>query len=238
MIYIEFKNGVRREKTVAIEDNKTMVFGRDSSSDVSIIDNTVSRRHVMILWKDGAPYIRDLESRNGTLLNGIKIDADTKIQEGDIIQLARSIELYVHESDPEENFRSVIRCDNPRDFFSENSSKDNTIQMLRDLNTLYEIGNLISAEQEMNSLLRKIGDVVASVISPDRLVILLKDPDSDELISIPVTVENSRIDANAPISNTIVNKSMKERVAVLTEDALTDDRFDQGESIWQVVSDQ
>jgi pSer/pThr/pTyr-binding forkhead associated (FHA) protein len=55
-------------------DKKAYLIGRQQDCDICIDDNTVSRHHAEI-YNDGAGWrIRDLESGNGTLLNGTSID--------------------------------------------------------------------------------------------------------------------------------------------------------------------
>lgn len=67
------------------------VIGRqDRISDYIIDREGVSRMHCRIDKEDGAYYIRDLNSRNGTLVNGIVLINDEKIKlnEGDEVQIA------------------------------------------------------------------------------------------------------------------------------------------------------
>ncbi len=51
-----------------------VIIGRESSCGIQIkSDATVSRQHAMLTVIDGIFFVRDLDSRNGTLLNGQKI---------------------------------------------------------------------------------------------------------------------------------------------------------------------
>ena len=52
---------------------KTTV-GRDSSSDIQIEDNGLSRKHFELLWDGSSAVLRDLGSTNGVKVNGMKID--------------------------------------------------------------------------------------------------------------------------------------------------------------------
>jgi len=47
-----------------------LVIGRDPNCDLVLADDTVSRTHALLTFRDGAWIIRDLESTNGTRLNG------------------------------------------------------------------------------------------------------------------------------------------------------------------------
>ncbi|MBZ4415416.1 PAS domain S-box protein [Myxococcus sp. RHSTA-1-4] len=63
------------------------VIGRGSEATVRIDDHGVSRKHARIIrTDDGACQVTDLESTNGTLLNGVPIST-AELQEGDRLQI-------------------------------------------------------------------------------------------------------------------------------------------------------
>lgn len=51
------------------------VLGSAEAAAVRIAEPTVSRLHAEIVWRDGSPWIRDLGSRNGTIVDGVRVDA-------------------------------------------------------------------------------------------------------------------------------------------------------------------
>ncbi|HLJ75283.1 MAG TPA: FHA domain-containing protein [Thermoanaerobaculia bacterium] len=57
------------------------VLGRDPIADVQIDDSTVSRKHASIEVRGELATLRDLESKNGTFLDGEKISAPAPLQE-------------------------------------------------------------------------------------------------------------------------------------------------------------
>ena len=60
----------------AIGDQPAAV-GRADTADITIHDNTLSRRHFMI-WREGDSYlIKDLNSQNGTWVDGQRVRATT-----------------------------------------------------------------------------------------------------------------------------------------------------------------
>jgi len=66
-----------------------LVIGRGGSSDIVIPDRRISREHVRI-WQaeDGTYMIEDLDSKNGTHLNAVRLIGSTELSEGDEIQIA------------------------------------------------------------------------------------------------------------------------------------------------------
>jgi S-DNA-T family DNA segregation ATPase FtsK/SpoIIIE len=50
-----------------------LLIGRASSCDIALSDQTVSRRHARLVFRDGAWIVNDLESKNGVTVNGTKV---------------------------------------------------------------------------------------------------------------------------------------------------------------------
>ena len=77
----------------------TVVVGRDPACTVSDLDPLLSRRHAeFVVGQDGA-LVRDLKSRNGILVNGVKL-AEHLLAPGDIVQLGHLHVRYVEEEPP------------------------------------------------------------------------------------------------------------------------------------------
>ena len=54
-------------------DSRTALIGREADCDIPIAAEVVSARHAVIFHADGKRYLRDLNSRTGTYLNGSRI---------------------------------------------------------------------------------------------------------------------------------------------------------------------
>jgi len=76
--------------------NGQLIVGRDVSCDVAIIDAKVSRKHARIWNGDGATYIEDTNSTNGSFLNGkiLKPGTPHKLVPGDKITIGDSVFVY------------------------------------------------------------------------------------------------------------------------------------------------
>lgn len=86
--------------------NKKASLGRDASCDISIPVEHLSRRHAEVEVKGGKLLIRDLDSSNGTFLNGKKI-TETYAKSGDKIKLdVITFEIIGPEEDPN---KTIIR---------------------------------------------------------------------------------------------------------------------------------
>src|SRR5687768_1011315 len=69
-------------------------LGRSPSCEIPLQDSEVSRRHAKIIVKDGQARITDLGSRNGTVVNGEKIESEAILLPGDRLQVGDSTILY------------------------------------------------------------------------------------------------------------------------------------------------
>jgi hypothetical protein len=68
-------------------DGVRLVVGRAPNCDCVVPEDSVSRRHLE-LWRDGGrSFLRDLGSRNGTRLNGMRVSGRVEVRAGDRVSL-------------------------------------------------------------------------------------------------------------------------------------------------------
>src|SRR5436309_9742558 len=85
--------GPLRGSVVAVGDGDLPV-GRAPLNDLCIQDPLVSRQHCLLRWESGDVHIRDLDSLNGTFINGIPVH-ERRLQEGDEIRIGCSVFLFL-----------------------------------------------------------------------------------------------------------------------------------------------
>ncbi len=74
-----------------------LIVGRAATCQIVVNEPLVSRRHARIVMDGGCPYIEDLESANGTLVNQSRIHERTPLLPGDLILIGTSeIEVIRH----------------------------------------------------------------------------------------------------------------------------------------------
>ena len=83
----------------------TSVIGRNPDCNIPVDDEEVSRRHARFVLDDGRTYIEDLNSTNGTFVNGTRILARTEVAPGDRVSVG-GVVIDVGGSAPA---RTVIR---------------------------------------------------------------------------------------------------------------------------------
>ncbi|MBZ4423123.1 FHA domain-containing protein [Myxococcus sp. RHSTA-1-4] len=69
-------------------------LGRSPSCEIPLEDDQVSRRHALITFHEGQAWIRDLRSRNGTLVNGERISGEVALQPGDQVRVGTTTALF------------------------------------------------------------------------------------------------------------------------------------------------
>lgn len=80
---IHSEEGDRRTQA-AIQEK--LIVGRLSSCNISVLDDKLSKQHFMIEKDSGSYYLTDLQSTNGTKVNGIKVAERYKLKNGDVVQ--------------------------------------------------------------------------------------------------------------------------------------------------------
>lgn len=71
-------------------------IGREIGNDLIIAsDKTISRQHAQIQFKDGAFLVQDLNSKNGTRVNGSKVVELTKLKSGDEVSLGLTQMIFL-----------------------------------------------------------------------------------------------------------------------------------------------
>lgn len=69
-------------------EKDAVVIGRDTRCDIVLSEGTVSRRHARLVFRDGACIVHDLQSTNGTAVNGRSVGR-CQLHRGDRLSLGR-----------------------------------------------------------------------------------------------------------------------------------------------------
>src|SRR5689334_7857397 len=78
-------------------------IGRDTSNAIQLRDHEASRRHAEFRLEEGGEFeVVDLQSSNGTWVNGKKVERAT-LRTGDRVQIGRTLLLFTGGSDSDES---------------------------------------------------------------------------------------------------------------------------------------
>lgn len=198
MLVLTVIKGPDRGKRFEIPDGEPQQIGRSSEA-LPLSDQTISRRHCELTPDEKHWFINDLESANGTFVNGVRIDESRQLSPGDQIRTGNTLFLVGRSTvgGPQPTPGSLggstapptkhgIRVAKPGELSVEVSAmvdtKDESMIMaipnpdqaapahLRMVYAVLELVGTVFAQQE---LLERIMDVVFEHFSPDRGFILL-----------------------------------------------------------------
>jgi transcriptional regulator with GAF, ATPase, and Fis domain len=200
-------------------------IGRDASNELCLIDNVVSRKHCHI-QRVGEQYeVLDLESHNGTFVNGIPVRRKV-IGHGDTIRVGNSEFVFlIHEGETPDDVRthlsdslppselSTIHIDNPAALpgFGVEVGR-----MARDLAALFKISNVINSIRDSQLLQRELLRLIFEVVpAEDGAVVLMTDPD-EEPGSICTWSRQRGADHPIEIQRQLICRAIWERAAAFT----------------------
>lgn len=93
-IRLKIQTGRTSEQNIETNIVSSLIVGRSSTCDIYIDDTKLSRQHFVIEYDGEAFYIMDLQSSNGTKLNGIGIHSRQVLHSGDKIAAGLS-DIYI-----------------------------------------------------------------------------------------------------------------------------------------------
>ncbi|PYV57981.1 MAG: hypothetical protein DMG91_05345 [Acidobacteria bacterium] len=219
--------------------------GRESSNQLSISDATLSRRHCVFVPSQGGFQVRDLKSRNGTMVNGVPVD-ERQLEHGDQIWVGES--AFVFLLDESENpQRSIVEFTETRDLGSllllrsdesyyldlERVSAGPSVgRMARELNSLLKIASGIGGIRDRDSLQWQLLGFIFEIVPAERGAILLLDRGREYNSVAWDRVQGPTHPVR--VSRTVVQRATTERAGVLVSDVVGDDSLSHTQSLRDV----
>lgn len=105
-----------------VPGSRPIMLGRTPDNTVPLDDPRVSRHHARLYCHEGALWIEDLDSTNGTLVNGERIIEPTQLAVGDVIEVGQT-RLNIADSPPH-TMREATLFDMPLAGQEEKESSD------------------------------------------------------------------------------------------------------------------
>lgn len=230
-------------------------LGRGLENDLVLTHSTVSRRHARIEKNSTGYRLVDLGSRNGTQVNGHPI-SESPLRDGDEVGLGKltirfteAVDEGVRMEDDAPFLGSETVIKPVSDMLKSKpagSRKENTPPIpgsaspgsnppdrsARIIEVLSGLADALIATQPLKNVLKTVMDLVFSCLPAHRGFLLLYEPESGQLVPKLVKYKDEkRKPEEISISRTIAEKVFNEKVAILTADALTDERFDSEQSV-------
>src|SRR5512146_2999970 len=215
-----------------LRDHASLIVGRAPASDIPVIDPTISRRHAEIALDEGghAIVVRDLGSSNGTFVNGTRVES-APLAPGDIVAFGK-VSFRIQETEPHgatngaaaepQPGATIVRPISVSDTSSHRlAAVDKNRQKLA---TLLEVSKGLGKAADIDSLLDKIVEYAYQVLEDDRGELIPK-----------IARDRRGDDATRTVPRSIARTALKDKVAILTDNAGEDSRFGGNSIVMQRV---
>jgi len=233
-----------------------VVIGRSPECQIVLRDFGISRMHAKVVAEPSGVRIFDLKSKNGTQVNGVQV-MDASLRDGDRILLGKfqitftdALESRVVLDDDKplsEEAGTIIRSVGelsrlleeaaPKEPTGERAIPAAEVEEIeksnRILKVLTKVAETLIAVRPVEEILHRVMDIVFDHVPADRGFLMLEEKAGSEHL-VPMVVKHrdpSGGEDRITISKTIADRVTKDRVAILTSDAMVDPRFGAGDSI-------
>jgi Nif-specific regulatory protein len=226
--------GPSKDQIIALPDGEATV-GRDPANVVAVADPSVSRKHCLLRREDGRFQIKDLDSRNGTIVNGVPVK-EQWLRHGDEIATGDSIFLFLVEEENRAIPSSQVEFDDrqpqpisetkviyPREAVYLQPDRllkevPASSQVARNLNALLKISRVVHAIRDLEELQAQLLDLIFEVVPAGRGAILLSEGAGQEFNCLYARTRQAGQPQLVRVSRTIAQKVMKDNVAILGVD--------------------
>jgi len=228
--------GPSKDSTIPLPDGEA-TLGRDPTNAVAVADASVSRKHCRLRREeDGRFQIKDLDSRNGTLVNGLAVK-EQWLRHGDEIATGDSVYLFLIEDEDKPVPPSRVEFDeshptaetkliHPREVVYLQPDRllrelPATSQVARNLSALLKISRVVHAIRDLEELQAQLLDLIFEVVPACRGAILLAEGTGQEFSCLYARTRRAGQPQLVRVSRTIARQVMTENVAILGVDIPT-----------------
>jgi Nif-specific regulatory protein len=199
---------------------------------LAISDLSLSRRHCVLARESDEYTLRDLDSRNGTFVNGRAI-SEKQLNHGDQISVGESVLVFLLKEDPEEAAVHGVEFDDrltqataqirPQDVLYLQPERilrelPAASRLGRNLNVLLKISRVVHSISDLDQLQAQILELIFEVVPAERGAILLDGKGNDKFSSLFAHPGPAKGAEPVRVSRTITRQVMDQGVAVLGAD--------------------
>ncbi len=213
-------------------------IGRSSECEFYLVDKSVSRRHALLeVAHSGEVYLTDLQSRNGTSVNGRPIFSKVLLKTGDEVSFGEvrfrlsdtttktatptTGMVTLIDSKPSMGSATVVAAGEVRRLSAESS-----LYNQRTFVAMSAVGKIPVDPDNMAAVLTTSLELLRDTIQADRLALLkVSDLANFEVNIVSSCVSNKAGSNQFAVSRTVVREILKDKVAILTQEIDTDARF-------------
>ena len=218
-----------------VVDGDEAIVGRSEKADIVLDDSSVSRRHARFFRQQDVWFVEDLQSRNGTDLNGRRLDAAQRIGPDDVVRVgAVSLRLAVRSGDATRGDVALVGSDAEDAVYSVLRPASELMQRAETsassrLRVLTEVHRALASPIARADLLQMVLDRAFAVLQPEHAAIFLVGADG----KLYQAAERRSPSASGALllSRRLAEEVTVKGAAALVLDAQADERFAAAHSV-------
>jgi pSer/pThr/pTyr-binding forkhead associated (FHA) protein len=234
MIKVHIMNGPEKDRVYDVKRNPFHI-GRAPENDLQINDKSVSRVHLSITQKGNKYFVKDLESRNGTFIEGVRVASgmEYEVKEGMPIAVGKTF-FSLGKAYPNDVLAALNSVDLFKELDDSNGSppKDRPYTAKNNMELIYKVSNILMQSLTTKEVLERILHHVLELLRRiDRGVIILLNQESREIADVISVIKASDKLYKGEYSRTIVERVLREGKPMSMRDTLTESETNLSESI-------
>ena len=225
-------SGPYKGRRVPVAKEKIRI-GRDTTCDIALEDEAVSRLHAEVLNKNHLVSVKDNGSTNGTFINDSKVEGEKDLKNGDRLAIGDTVflvELYPRSNhhapqvvfseerkdDGDITTKITLNLDETR--FLEMKEGITTTDAQRYFTCLYEFIGTVSVVLQRTALLERALDYFIKVFHAERGVAMLVTPDGEPGEKLVRTKEGLPIKQDISIPRRLAQQLLQNKESILSSD--------------------
>jgi hypothetical protein len=232
-------SGTSKGQTFELRDG-VYTIGRSPDNNIQILDKTVSRTHLKIFRRDNEYYIQDLKSRNGTFVNGARVQA------GEEIEVKRGVPLavgrvflhlsgeYKEASVVDKKLQALDSIDLSKELGNGSAElvKDRPMTPQKNMSLIAKVNDVLRESLGINEILEQMLNYILDFFTRiDRGFFILFDQETGKIKEVVKVFNRDDEEVPSRYSRTIVDRVRREKKPVLMLDTLNEESAEISESM-------
>jgi transcriptional regulator with GAF, ATPase, and Fis domain len=238
-LLVAISGSLMKDQTFSLHGQE-LVIGREIGNEIRVPSKSVSRRHCCIRQISGSIKICDLDSLNGTFVNGSPIKEQT-LEHGDLIRVGDTYFKFVtHEREAQPAEQEVafdddacetcltiaLRCEDAAYLqIAQSPAAAPSDRLTRDLQTLVGFATRMGSVQELSEMQKHVLEMIAESVPVQHGAILLWETSAEEISSRTAWDKSGKSSGTkhpVHVSRTILRRVAQGSAAVLVNDVSAD----------------
>lgn len=169
-------------------DRETIHIGRTPENEIQIKDRFISRRHLMLLKRGEKYYLKDLESANGTFVDGELINPGAEVELPEGVPVVVGMSVFCLGEQCADDILDVLQSLGIPGAVKKDPLKhhpDRTQTVFKNMELLRDVSRVLTQSQELKDVLDHILDSILGLLNRiDRAAIILLDQETGKPMEV------------------------------------------------------